>query len=907
MAANVQTAEDLPETASPLLDSLLGPGLKGHGQDFIDAGAKYGVDPVLLASMSQFETGGGTSHVFKSLNNTAGLTGPGHSGVNGDYMPYDSPRESIFAQAAQVATDQQKHGLKTIEQLGSDPNHGWAPGGGVANDPGKTNETWPEEVTKEYNRIKHGLGGAPYPASGSVPKMNRPSSGDLEVPQNEPLPETATPFYSQPKRRAGPVPGTAVVDPLTEDEVQQEEQSAQNAAPEDQEQAYDDAQQRILSAHSARLTPDDQRVSLRVNPDTGSERLVGGYFVPGDPVNERLLSNYGPEDRAKLPWISQGIQSGQPLNFNYVSAEQEGGAPEWEGERTTGESRAYEQKVSTAQQRVEGEHEGQEDQKTIIPIQMVAGMPRLNQPPTVGLEGFGSQSVINNAGHLISGAKLADIKIPYQSTQDPKLSQDISGYLENQAHGYRGDGSSPALDETGQPNRLWQTEQTKPVKYVPHLLNKHEAHFVHAALNIVPGKKKSEPGKAPSFGERAEWLRRTMEGFEGDKIGPNPLREELDRKLPKVGRRSKVIDKKTGKPKILGYDPWTKGTLEPTWRRYRLELIKHEAPEAGAPSMREAAPMVHRAPQFRHSAAEHLPPAPLSNPKIGPAPLSQDPAIGAPIGEKQGTPDSGLLEGEAAEQEQESPVVQPAEPEKVNVAGHELPGNLDGTVTLYHATKSRESAERIVKEKKLRSAAEPSVYLSTANSGTGYGDHVVGVRVYPRHLELDDEFPDGRADFRIDKKEVRVADAWHHEPPIFNLPDPLAMDPAIGSYTDVPDEQITHAAVRYHPGLKNVYIGINHLHAHDNAAVFGERYPVDEGYLTNQGRYLTKDDLAAIQLRETGAAPQTPPQPPTPAQEAVQQPPLPKQKKTSTKSPTKGTPAELAAQAVQPQQPEGNF
>ena len=66
---------------------------------------------------------------------------------------------------------------------------------------------------------------------------------------------------------------------------------------------------------------------------------------------------------------------------------------------------------------------------------------------------------------------------------------------------------------------------------------------------------------------------------------------------------------------------------------------------------------------------------------------------------------------------------------------------------------------RIVSEKTIRSAGEPSIYLSTAREGTGYGDHVIAVNVDPKTLHLDDEFPDGRADFRIDKRSVKVADA----------------------------------------------------------------------------------------------------------------------------------------------------
>lgn len=94
-----------------------------------------------------------------------------------------------------------------------------------------------------------------------------------------------------------------------------------------------------------------------------------------------------------------------------------------------------------------------------------------------------------------------------------------------------------------------------------------------------------------------------------------------------------------------------------------------------------------------------------------------------------------------------------------------LPVNDDGTVTVYHHT-SPEAAAEIRRTGQLRSAAEPAVYVtSEARPGaTGYGDAVVAIAVDPAVLQIDDEFPDGRRDFRIEVAEpggtlaVRVLD-----------------------------------------------------------------------------------------------------------------------------------------------------
>ena len=78
-----------------------------------------------------------------------------------------------------------------------------------------------------------------------------------------------------------------------------------------------------------------------------------------------------------------------------------------------------------------------------------------------------------------------------------------------------------------------------------------------------------------------------------------------------------------------------------------------------------------------------------------------------------------------------------------------LPLNPDGTVTVFHHT-NRRAAESIKATGQLRSAGEPDVYVTTrAIADTGYGDTAVAIRVEPSRLSLDDEFPNGRRDFRL--------------------------------------------------------------------------------------------------------------------------------------------------------------
>jgi hypothetical protein len=92
--------------------------------------------------MSMVETANGTSHVFRTLNNTGGITGPGANGVAGHYRHFGSVTDSIYEQARLIASNG-RMGLHTPEQIGAR----WAPTGkDVNNDPGHGNAEWPSAV-----------------------------------------------------------------------------------------------------------------------------------------------------------------------------------------------------------------------------------------------------------------------------------------------------------------------------------------------------------------------------------------------------------------------------------------------------------------------------------------------------------------------------------------------------------------------------------------------------------------------------------------------------------------------------------------------------------------------------------------------------------------------------------------
>jgi ADP-Ribosyltransferase in polyvalent proteins len=113
-----------------------------------------------------------------------------------------------------------------------------------------------------------------------------------------------------------------------------------------------------------------------------------------------------------------------------------------------------------------------------------------------------------------------------------------------------------------------------------------------------------------------------------------------------------------------------------------------------------------------------------------------------------------------------------------------LPLNADGTVTVYHHT-SKAAADAIQKTGTLKAQAEPDVYVTThKETDTGYGDTAVAINVDPAKLTLDDEFPDGRKDFRLNvgKPGGSIKVAIDKDMPAFSRANPQTDTPAFKAW-----------------------------------------------------------------------------------------------------------------------------
>ena len=101
-----------------------------------------------------------------------------------------------------------------------------------------------------------------------------------------------------------------------------------------------------------------------------------------------------------------------------------------------------------------------------------------------------------------------------------------------------------------------------------------------------------------------------------------------------------------------------------------------------------------------------------------------------------------------------------ADPEKNQARLQEMvdgAARMAGLKVLYHGT-TKEDASKIKASGFLRAAREPAVYLTTDPNGGSYGDGEIGygdgtvlrLAVDESAIEIDDEFPDGREDYRAE-------------------------------------------------------------------------------------------------------------------------------------------------------------
>src|SRR5215471_536583 len=95
------------DDTAKLLNTHLGGVLAGRGADFVAAANKAGISPKLLAAISMFETGNGSSSMVRNKNNPAGI----YDSRAGAYRTFDSLKSGLDFTAHNLKVNYLDQGL----------------------------------------------------------------------------------------------------------------------------------------------------------------------------------------------------------------------------------------------------------------------------------------------------------------------------------------------------------------------------------------------------------------------------------------------------------------------------------------------------------------------------------------------------------------------------------------------------------------------------------------------------------------------------------------------------------------------------------------------------------------------------------------------------------------------------
>ena len=139
---NSTTSLDFSDVPLEKLNSTLKGKLSNLGEQFVEAGRKYNINPNLLASVAMHETGNGKSQAAYEKNNIAGMMGK-HG-----LRQYDSVAESISDMARNLRKNYLDRGLDSIAKIGGK----YAPVG-ANNDPTGLNNHWVKGVNNFFGTL----------------------------------------------------------------------------------------------------------------------------------------------------------------------------------------------------------------------------------------------------------------------------------------------------------------------------------------------------------------------------------------------------------------------------------------------------------------------------------------------------------------------------------------------------------------------------------------------------------------------------------------------------------------------------------------------------------------------------------------------------------------------------------
>jgi hypothetical protein len=292
----------------------------------------------------------------------------------------------------------------------------------------------------------------------------------------------------------------------------------------------------VMEAHSKALPSDTDLVTMRTNRD-GTKSISGTRFDFDDPAHQRILQQAG-LTRAQIDQIRQIQESDGPLNVVYDSAKR------LDSDQTN-LSRQEAQAESTPDQRAIGRGESELANKSLVRPYF-----QVTNTGNIIVKGWSVDKMIGNAIKTIDMMNRVG-GAPWESVNDPEFTQDFNAYVDNQRHGY-----------TGQGDRKLTGTEAIPVQvdpnYRPIDIGKEKADF----FNFIQGNEgaKSRTDRGQEFRDFASLNQNQPIAGE-----VNPLRKAMN----ELGLVSK------------GKAEGSRQVIEPTPEEIRADLIHEVSSDQG--------------------------------------------------------------------------------------------------------------------------------------------------------------------------------------------------------------------------------------------------------------------------------------------------------------------------------------
>lgn len=351
-----------------------------------------------------------------------------------------------------------------------------------------------------------------------------------------------------------------------EDAARTLEATKKRKTPESREkataQAVKEARIQALLDAAHESAPDEAHLQKR--EEFGTTKYTG-RIDESIPAHRMLLDELGVSKGGRDNIDTLNANMGKAVFIDYKSAAKEGSneATQAAGEvDTTSKQRSKEYKAEPVDARIKDAQAGDvntgvEQTKAFVPL----GFRVNGSKGSVTVTGFSPNRLLANAGKIIGFMRSKGRETGYSGPDDPAIHDDMQGYAQNHANGYKGDGSGPIAGEN--PNS----------HYEPHIIDSTRFDLLNAAMGNEGAKtpKTSREGAQERAGDLQDFAAAndTLLTPEGE---TNPLRQWLNDN--DFAFKNEAGEDRTG----------TKEVLEPTIESLRVDpelmrSVSTEAPE----------------------------------------------------------------------------------------------------------------------------------------------------------------------------------------------------------------------------------------------------------------------------------------------------------------------------------------